>query len=61
MEFKEALSFKKERKKKETILNFNNTQVHAGRARITNLRGTQFQGHSRRAPKATVQKNTIEV
>ncbi len=25
------------------------------------LRGTQFQGHSRRAPKATVLKNTIEV
>ncbi len=24
------------------------------------LRGTQFQGHSRRAPKATVLKNTIE-
>ncbi len=25
------------------------------------LRGTQVQGHSRRAPKATVLKNTIEV
>ncbi len=25
------------------------------------LRGTQFQGHSKRAPKATVLKNTIEV
>ncbi len=25
------------------------------------LWGTQFQGHSRRAPKATVPKNTIEV
>ena len=25
------------------------------------LRGTHFQGHSRRAPKATILKNTIEV
>ena len=25
------------------------------------LRGTEYQGHSRRTPKATVLKNTIEV
>ncbi len=41
--------------------NLNNIYVMYAGLELQILRGTQFQGHSRRALKATVQKNTIEV